>query len=230
MVYTIILAGGIGERMGRTGVPKQFMPIGGKLVICHTIDRFEACAQVDAIIVPCLGDYCGKMRALAAEYGYKKLLCVVEGGGSRQESLLKGLAVIPDPAEEDIVLIHDGVRPLVSQKTLLENIAAAREFGGAMTVRASAETVATVRGPAAVMGDFQERAATYVLTSPQTFRLKELMEAYRALENSGRSAIPLLDAAMVYAWAGKSVRLVIEEERSVKVTTQEDLEYLKAVL
>ncbi len=229
-VYAIVLAGGVGSRLGAKGAPKQFIPVRGKPVICHTLERFEACGAVDGIVVPCLAGWCDALREAARACGLRKPMAVVPGGADRQASVRAGLAALPPGGAEDIALIHDGVRPLVRRETILENIRAAREWGAAMTVRESPEAAVVAAGGFARLGEFAPRERTLMATSPQSFRVRELMEAYGAVDSMPEPDIVLLDAAMVYARAKGALYLVREPPGNVKITTREDLFYFAACL
>lgn len=225
MVYAIILAGGTGERCEQK-LPKQFLSIGGKPVICHTIERFERCEQVDEIILPCVEDWCDRLWDMVKANVFRKVKCVLPGGASRQESIREGLRAIPAPTAEDIVVIHDGVRPMVSERTIRESIRVAAQCGAAMTVRPCKETVVMSEDSFATMGDFAERSKSFALTSPQTFRVKELLEAFASFEQSSGAPISILDAAMLCAYFGKKVAMVQESGMNPKITTQIDMEFL----
>ena len=229
MVTAIILAGGTGQRMGLQGMPKQFLKLYGKPIICYTLQTFEHCPSVDSIVIPCNGGWVGHMEKLVKEYNFTKVSQIIDGGKDRQSSIQKGLAAIRDPDESDIVIIHDGVRPLLREEIILENIRVAQEHGNAMTVRPNIETVVVTDSDSAMLADFKPREITYTLTSPQTFRTLELMEAYRGIVgNEKLMALP--DAALLYAELGKATYLVKDPNLNLKITKPEDFYYLKSYL
>ena len=131
---------------------------------------------------------------------------------------------------DDVVVIHDGVRPLVSPVTIRENIRIAKQYGCAITVRPVTESVVITQAEEAGMENFKKRADTYSMTAPQSFRFGRVMEAYEQIAKREESDIPLLDAAMVYAKAGGEVHLVKEQGPNFKITTPEDFYFLKAIL
>jgi 2-C-methyl-D-erythritol 4-phosphate cytidylyltransferase len=157
---------------------------------------------------------------------------VIVGGNDRQSSLQRGLDGIADmgASDDDIVVIHDGVRPLVSNAVICENVRVAKQYGCAATVHAVTETVAVTDSGTADSEAFLKRADTYSVTAPQSFRLGEIREAYLAFKDSVPCEIPLLDAAMVYAQNGGEVHLVKEQGANIKITTPEDYYFLKAML
>lgn len=230
MVTAVILAGGVGSRMKTSGLPKQFLPLYGKPIICYTLETFESVEEVDQIIIPCNADWIDKMEGLVKEYQFKKVKKVVVGGHDRQSSIMCALNALGETGDEDIVVVHDGVRPLVKAKTIIENINTTREHGNAMTVRQNIETVVVTEDDTAALGDFKNRNNTYTLTSPQTFRVNELIAAFKAVEDVKDSPVPLLDASLIYAYLDKKVYLVKEEGLNLKVTTPEDFYYLRSYL
>lgn len=230
MVTAIILAGGTGVRMRTQGMPKQFLPLYGKPIICYTLEVFEQCDEVDQVIIPCNKDWIGHMGKLVKKYNLQKVKKIIPGGSDRQSSILNGLNILENVGEEDLVLIHDGVRPLVKEETILENIRTAREHGNAMTVKQNIETVVVTEKESVGFSDFKNRDNTFTLTSPQTFRAKELMEAYRELEKEENTEVPILDASLLFAHLGKPVYLVKESGLNLKITTPEDFYYLRAYL
>lgn len=229
MVSAIILAGGTGQRMGIQGMPKQFLKLYGRPIICYTLQTFENCPSVDNIIIPCNAAWVGHMEKLVKEYHFTKVCKIIDGGKDRQSSIQKGLAAIDNPGESDIVIIHDGVRPLLREEIILENIRITQEYGNAMTVHPNIETVVVTDSDNAMPSDFKPREITYTLTSPQTFRTLELMEAYQGIVgNEKLMALP--DASLLYAELGKVTYLVKDPNLNLKITKPEDFYYLKSYL
>lgn len=232
MNYTIILAAGVGQRMRGGGLPKQFLKLMGKPIIVYTLEKFEECREIDRVIVVCHGSYVEHMRSIIKLYQISKVEKVIVGGNDRQDSLSRGLDTIMEIGGEpdDIVVIHDGVRPMVSVTTIYENIRVAKKYGCAATVHPVTETVLVTDREEAVMTDFKKRSSTYSMTAPQTFRLGRIAEAYKKIDVGAQGGIPLLDAAMVYAQAGGEVHLVKEQGANIKITTPEDYYFLRAML
>ena len=232
MNYAIVLAAGVGQRMRNGGLPKQFLKLMGKPIIIYTLEKFEESREIDQVIVVCHGSYIDYMEELLRLYRIKKVTDIIVGGSDRQSSLRRGLNTIVENGgkPEDIVAVHDGVRPLVDLSTIQENIRVARQFGCAITVHPVTETVVVTGAEEAGMADFKKRSDTYSMTAPQTFQLGRLMEAYEKVDQSGEGEIPLLDPAMVYARAGGEVHLVKQQGANIKITTPEDYYFLKAML
>ena len=229
MVTAIILAGGTGQRMGLKGMPKQFLKLYGKPIICYTLQTFENCEKVDSIVIPCNAAWVEHMKKLVKEYNFKKVHKIIDGGQDRQSSIKKGLSSISNPNDGDVVIIHDGVRPLVREEILVENIEVAREKGNAMTVLPNIETVVVTAGDSALDADFKLRDNTYTLTSPQTFRTKELIDTYKSIETDEELA-KLPDVSLLYAKLGREIHLVKDDKLNLKITKPEDFYYLKSYL
>ena len=232
MNYAIILAGGTGQRMRQSGMPKQFLDVYGKPIIVYTLETFQACEDVDEIIIPCNSDWLDHMQGLVKKYHLSKVKHVICGGADRMGSVWAGIREIEDTImEDDVVVIHDGVRPLVEDAVIRENVKVAQTKGNAMTVRANIETVVVTENDVAVWEDFKDRNLTYTLTAPQSFRANELIQTLEeAQKMETENAIPLLDVSMAYARLGKQVHLVVEKGNNLKITTPEDYYYLKAYL
>lgn len=232
MNYAIILAAGVGQRMRNGGLPKQFLNLMGKPIVIYTLEKFEQCEEIDKVIVVCHGSYIEHMQSLLKLYRMQKAESVIVGGSDRQSSLRRGLdeVIALGGEEEDIVVIHDGVRPLVNQTVIRENIRIARQYGCAITVHPVTETVVITETEDAQIENFKKRADTYSMTAPQTFQLGKIRKAYQKNDHMERSGMPLLDAAMVYANNGGDVHLVKEQGANIKITTPEDYYLLKAML
>lgn len=231
MNIAIILAAGVGQRMRSAGLPKQFLKLFGKPIIIYTLEKFEQCEDIDRVVIVCREGYLDHMRSLLALYHIEKVQRIVVGGRDRQESLQRGLDAAEDIGgqPDDIVLIHDGVRPLVEERTIRENVRVAQQYGCAVTVAPVIESVVITESVDAAMQDVKKRAATYSLTAPQSFRLGAIRVAYAHAAGQA-DGMPLLDAAMVYASTGKKMHLVKEQNRNIKITTPEDFYYLKAMI
>lgn len=232
MNYAIILAAGVGQRMRNGGLPKQFVKLMGKPVIIYTLEKFEQSDEIDKVIIVCHGSYTDHMEKLIGLYQIRKVEGVIVGGSDRQSSLKRGLEAVAKLGgqDTDMVVIHDGVRPLVHLTTIQENIRVAKQHGCAVTVHPVTESVVITETEQAEMEDFKIRTDTYSMTSPQTFCLGKIMDAYKKMETMEQGGIPLLDAAMVYARIGGEVHLVKEQGANLKITTPEDFYILKAIL
>ena len=185
MNYGLILAGGVGQRMRRTGMPKQFLEVFAKPIIIYTLQKFEYCEDIDEVVIACHSSYKDYMESLLQRYGIKKVKAVISGGRDRQDSVLNGLKYIQSSgaSDEDVVVIHDGVRPLIQESILSENVRVAKKYGNAMTVRPVIESVVITSNDEAGFEDFKKRDDTYSLTAPQSFQLGMLTKAYKDIED-----------------------------------------------
>lgn len=231
MNYGLILAGGVGQRMRRTGMPKQFLEVFGKPIIIYTLQKFEYCENIDAVVIVCHSSWKDYMESMLQRYGLKKIKAVVSGGKDRQESVLNGLKYIQanGALDEDVIVIHDGVRPLIQENILSENIRVAMKYGNAMTVRPVIESVVITDKDEVGFEDFKKRDDTYSLTAPQSFKLGVLTQAYKDIEGKD-TPIPLLDSALVFTYLGNKIHIIKENNNNIKVTTPEDYYILKAML
>lgn len=232
MNYAIILAAGVGQRMRNGGLPKQFLKLMGKPIVVYTLEKFEQSEEIDKIVIVCHGSYVDHMQMLTDAYRISKADKIIVGGSNRQSSIQKGLEAVKllGGQADDIVVIHDGVRPLVNESTIRENVRIAKQYGCAATVRSVTESVVITPSGQACMADFKKRADTYSLTAPQSFQFGKIAEAYAQACSLSEKEIPLLDAAMVYAEVVGEVHLVKEPGPNFKITTPEDFYFLKAIL
>ena len=223
MNYALILAGGVGQRMRRTGMPKQFLEVFGKPIIIYTLQKFEYCEDIDNVIVACHFSYIEYMETLLQRYGIKKVKAVISGGKDRQDSILNGLKYIQSEgaSDDDIVVIHDGVRPLIQENIVRENVRVAKKYGSAMTVVITSKEEVGFE-------DFKKRDDTYSLTAPQSFKIGVLAKAYKDIENKD-TPMPLLDSALAFTYLGNDIHIIKENNNNIKVTT-EDYYILKAML
>ncbi len=233
MNYALILAAGVGQRMRNGGLPKQFLKLMGKPIVVYTLEKFQENEEIDHMVIVCHGSYTDYMRRLIEKYEIEKAKTVIVGGNDRQSSLQRGLDAIIESGgkEDDIVVIHDGVRPLVSEATIHENIRVAKEHGCAITVHPVTESVVITDEEKAGIDNFKKRADTYSLTAPQSFKIGEIIKAYKSTgNNTDDEELPLLDAGMVYAKCFGEVHLVREQSTNIKVTTPDDYYFLKSIL
>ena len=231
MNYGLILAGGTGQRMRTSGMPKQFLMVYGKPIIIYTIEKFAKCEDIETIVVACNAQYVEYMNDLLKKYPMSKSINVINGGKDRQRSVQNGVDFIMQNSgnPDDIVVIHDGVRPLIEIDIISENIRKAKEYGCAMTARPVVESVIITDKDMAFFEDFKRRDNTLSLTAPQTFRLDLLSKVYDGLENVD-APMPLLDTALAYTFKGNAIPIVKEYNHNIKITTPEDYYILKALV
>lgn len=212
----VIVAAGKGRRMG-TEISKQFLPLCGKEILAHTVEKFEKAACIRDIILVTGGDALQDVRQMAQEYGWKKIISVTEGGRERQDSVFLGLQQVPQDTE--IVLIHDGVRPFVTEEILERSIAAAKETGGCVAGVPAKDTIKVCDAEGFAIAT-PDRSTLRQIQTPQTFRRKEILAAYEKAKADGFLGT---DDASVAEHSGYHVQVIMGSYRNIKITTKEDL-------
>ena len=212
----VIVAAGKGKRMG-TEISKQFLPLCGKEILAHTVEKFEKAACIRDIILVTGGDALQDVRQMVQEYGWKKIISVTEGGKERQDSVFLGLQQVPQDTE--IVLIHDGVRPFVTEEILERSIAAAKETGGCVAGVPAKDTIKVCEAEGFAIAT-PNRSTLRQIQTPQTFRRKEILAAYEKAKADGFLGT---DDASVAEHSGFPVRVIMGSYSNIKITTKEDL-------
>lgn len=229
MVIAVIFAGGVGSRMRSKDIPKQFLVIHGEPIIVRTVRHFQEHPQVDSIVVVSVADWLDRCRGLLEEHGMGKVLAVVPGGATGQESIYHGLCKAERIAdgERAVVLVHDGVRPLIDADTITRNIEAVEETGSAVTCVPAKETV-LVRGKDGAIESIPDRSALELARAPQSFWLDELLAAHRDAIARGRN--DYIDSASMMFERGVALTPVEGPSENMKVTTPSDFFALQAIL
>ncbi len=225
----VIFAGGVGKRMNSRVKPKQFINVYGKPIIIHTLEIFENSEEIDAIVVACLGEWIGYLEELLAKFNIKKVKRIVPGGASGQESIYNGLAAAEEIAggEESVVLIHDGVRPLIHDKTISDNIASVREHGSAITSVTVKETVLVVAEDNSIES-VPRREDTRLARAPQSFYLHDILNAHRRAMEENR--YDFIDSCSMMQYYGKKLYLIDGPQENIKITTPDDFYTMRALL
>ena len=227
MIGAVIVAAGTSSRM--SGLDKQFALLSGRPVLAHTVGAFEALPEVDAIAVVVNPATAAAVRALGAAAGWRKVVAFPPGGARRQDSCANGLAALAaatPPGALDVVLVHDGARPLVSAALIRRGIAAARAHGAAIPGVPARDTVKVV-APDGRIVETPDRSRLRLVQTPQVFRYALLAGAYAAA--AARDLAVTDDAALLEA-LGQQVYVFEGEPRNLKITTPEDLIVAAALL
>jgi len=223
-VIAIVFAGGIGSRMKKVEQPKQFQRVEGKQILAHTLEHFQEHPEVDAVYVSCVASHLDHAWSLVRQYGIDKVRAIVPGGASAQESIYNGLrCAAADGAPDDaVVLVHDGVRPLINQQLISRNIDTARTHGNAVTAIPCFETVARSCDGAETIDSVTQREEMHILQAPQTFALGL---ACRLNERSVQEGLlgSFVDQAQLMRHYGEKLHLVQGFRGNVKLTTDLDL-------
>lgn len=229
MAHALIFAGGTGKRMNSRSKPKQFLELHGKPVIIYTVEIFEKHPEVDDITIVCLKSWIDELKYQLDKNRIKKVKVIVPGGKTGHESIFLGLEAMKDLAgPDDIVLIHDGVRPLITDPLISENIAAVQKYGSAITSAPAAETVVeTCENPDLRIASVTERGRTYTAKAPQSFRYGEILEAYRKSREEGFQAI---DSAHLMNHLGRTdLHIVPCSRHNLKITEPADYYIFRAL-
>lgn len=230
MNRALIFAGGTGQRMGGSAVPKQFLIAHAKPVIVHTVEHFENCKEVDSIVIVCLKDYILAMGDLVRQYNLDKVVSIVEGGKCGQESIfngLKELVKLYGANNNDIVLIHDGVRPLIDEKVIIDNINCVKANGNAVTVTKAIETIVLLNN-SAVVDKVMDRQYCNIAKAPQSFYLKDIYQCHLKAISENRH--DFIDSAMLMQYYGYNIHTVFGSDENIKITTPMDFYLFKAIL
>lgn len=227
MNIAIILAGGSGSRMG-SDIPKQFMDIYGKPLIIHTLENFDINPNIDYITVVCKEDWCEDLRIWIRKYGINKAKWIVEGGKTRQESIYNALKKIEtECSENDIVVIHDAARPLISQRIIDDNIEGAKKYGAVDTVIPTSDTIVNSKD-GEMINSVPIRKELYLGQTPQSFSYRLIKQAHEiALDNDRFDAT---DDCQLIIGMNENVHLIKGDKLNFKITTFEDMLLLKAVI
>jgi 2-C-methyl-D-erythritol 4-phosphate cytidylyltransferase len=223
----VIVAGGLGERLGLQG-GKQLALVAGRPVLAHTLEAFERAASIDAIVVVTHPDRVAQYRAQAVDpTGAVKVVDVVGGGDTRQQSVARGLAAVP--AEADVILVHDGARPLVTPEIVDGAVAALladEAADGVVVGHPSYDTVKVVDAAGTVVAT-ADRSTLWAAQTPQVFRAGALRTAYARAAAEG---IQGTDDASLVELAGGTVRMLVGPRENIKVTVPEDLLVVERLL
>lgn len=225
----LIFAGGTGTRMNsRNDKPKQFLEVRGKPIIVHTIDIFEQCNLIDAVIVVCIENWIDYMKELKHKFRLEKIASIVPGGETGQESIYHGLEEAHRlyPGEDTIVLIHDGVRPLITGELLESNIDCVKKYGSAITSSVAKETFVLVDDSEDVT-DIPSRSHSRIAKAPQSFYLKDILEVHRQAVSDG--VFNAIDSCTLMNQYGKKLAVVMGPYENIKITTPDDFYMFRAL-
>lgn len=229
MNIAVIFAGGVGSRMHSKDKPKQFLEMYHKPIIIYTLEIFDNCSEIDGIVIACIKDWIPYLEQLLDKFRIKKVKKIVEGGETGQLSIYNGLCAAEEISggETSIVLIHDGVRPLINEKVILDNIAGVKEKGSAITSGIVKETIMVVREDNSI--DYiPERKWSRVAKAPQSFWLNEILDVHKtALDEH---IIDYIDSCTMMQHYGKKMYMVDGPYENIKITTPDDFYTMRAIL
>lgn len=229
MTTAIIIAGGVGKRMGQD-IPKQFIIIEGKPIIIYTLESFQNHPQIDQILVVCKSGWEETLWAYVKEFNISKVRWIIAGGSKGQESINNGVQFLKEYCdEEDTIIIHDGIRPLVDELVLSDVIVKCRQFGNGVTSLPYNEQI-FIKNTEETTKQYVDRNTLRRVSTPQAYRYGKLLWAYdkAVAENVGMTDSSYTNTMMCDL--GETLYFAAGSDKNIKLTTVEDLELFKAYL
>jgi len=226
MTTALIFAGGAGRRMNSRSRPKQFLEMHGKAIIIYTLEHFEYHEEIDNIVIVCLSEWIEELKVLLKRFGISKVRKVIAGGETGHDSIYQGLAAMEEfCGEEDIVLIHDGVRPFIAEELITKNIAAVKKFGNAITSEAARESVVRSTDGKSIC-DVPPREEMYIAKAPQSFRYGRIRHLY---ERARRDGIKSIDPSHLCSLYEEPMHLIPSTKNNMKITEPADFYIYRAL-
>lgn len=232
MNIAIIFAGGVGQRLnnGENSTPKQFLKINDKPIIIRTLELFQTHKDIDKIYISIHPDYYEYMQDLVKYYYITKTAGIVNGGKTGQESIYNALKLAQKENPQDsIVLIHDGVRPNITEEVITKNIECTKKNGNAITCTSCFETI-LISENGINPEHVPYRKDTYSAQAPQTFHLGEVIEAHEITRKTNPNYTDIVDTCTLYKTLNKKTFMVKGNRGNIKITTIEDLYILRALI
>lgn len=230
MIYAEILAGGKGTRMGNVNMPKQYLPLKGKPIIVHTIEKFILNDRFEKIIIATPKDWINHTQDIIKKYIFDSRVIVIEGGTDRNETIMNGIRYVEKEFglnEDDIIVTHDAVRPFITHRIIEENIDMALEFGSVDTVIPAVDTIVESTNHDFIT-DIPVRGNIYQGQTPQSFNMKTIQKHYNNLTDDEKQI--LTDACKICLLSGEKVKLVNGGISNIKITTPYDLKVANAIV
>lgn len=226
MVTALIFAGGTGQRMNSRSKPKQFLEMHGKPIIIYTLEHFELHQNIDNIVIVCLKDWIDELKGMLKRYGITKVIRIVPGGETGHDSIYYGLEAMKDIAgDDDIVLIHDGVRPLITSELIDRNIEMVKNCGNAITSEPTRESIVmSIDGEK--IYDVPQRRQMYVAKAPQSFRFGKILKLY---EKAHEEQVKSIDSAHLCSLYDEPMNIVLSTKNNMKITDPADYYMYRAL-
>ncbi len=229
MNIAIIIAGGVGSRMGQD-IPKQFINVYDKPVIIYTLEGFQKHPLIDAIEVVCIDGWHDVLRAYASQYGIDKLKWVVSGGKTGQESIRNGVYHLEGKVSaDDIIIIHDGIRPLVEETVLSDVIVKCGQYGNAVTSMPYNEQIFVIDDEISTT-KYIPRETLRRVSTPQAYRFGKLDEKYHEAFEKGIGIYGSSYTNTMMVELGERLYFAAGSDKNIKLTTKDDLELFKGYL
>lgn len=230
MNIAVIFAGGVGSRMHSKERPKQFLEMYNKPIIIHTLEHFQNHPMIDAIVVVCIESWIPYLKELLYKFRIGKVKAVVPGGETGQLSIFHGLKAAKEIAENKraIVLIHDGVRPLITEKLITDNIESVKMYGSAITSAKVKETILVVDEKDSSIDYVPSRNNSRVAKAPQSFWLDDILATHEKALEKGETI--WVDSCTMMQKYGFKMHLIDGPSQNIKITTPEDFYTMRAIL
>lgn len=229
MNIAVIFAGGSGNRMHTKSRPKQFLEYNGKPIIIYTLELFDNHPMIDGIVVVCIESWIPFLQKMLSKFEINKVVKIVSGGNTGQESIYNGLVEAEIYSQNDpdtVVLIHDGVRPLIIEDTISDNIKTVREKGNCITCIPATETFIVKQEDGSL--EIPSRADSLVARAPQSFYLKDILCAHRMAVEEGKN--DYIDSCTMMSHYGHRMNTIIGPMENIKITTPTDYFVFKAMV
>lgn len=223
MNFAGILAGGSGTRMGKTDLPKQFLSLGGRPIIVHTIEQFLISPVIEKIIVAVPENWISYTKDIVEKYCNDDRIIIIEGGSDRNGTVMNICHYINEnfkTTKDTVVVTHDAVRPFITQRIIKDNVEGCLKYGATDTVMPAFDTIVESKD-GEVISNIPVRKEMYQGQTPQSFKLKEFIKINESLTEEEKAI--LTDACKVYVMKNKPVGLVMGETFNIKITTKHDL-------
>lgn len=215
-------------RMHTKSRPKQFLELNGKPIIIYTLELFDNHPAIDAIVVACIESWIPFLEKMLRKFEIGKVRRIVPGGATGQDSIYNGLVAAEEiaGAADDVVLIHDGVRPLITEETISDNIAKVRAEGSCITCVPATESFVVTQPDGSM--EIPERANSLIARAPQSFLLNDILAVHRQALSEGRH--DFIDSCTMMNHYGRKLGTVIGPMENIKITTPTDFFVLRAMV
>lgn len=227
MNYVILLAGGVGKRMG-ADIPKQFIKVEGKPIIVYSIENFQRNEQIEKIVVVCVKDWIDYVKELVKEYSLTKVEWIIEGGSTGHDSIKNGVFFLKDKVNpDDYIIVHDAVRPILPQKAINEVLRVAHEKGNASSsIACHPPIVYTEDGESGVRD--VDREHVMLTASPQAYKFSLALSCYEKAEAENKNNFTFTSSLLIHY--GERVYFAKGTTSNIKVTKKEDIALFEALL
>lgn len=223
----VIFAGGSGKRMNTVAKPKQFLDLNGKPIIIYTIEIFDNLPEIDGIVVVCLESWIPYLKKLIRKYEITKVVDIVPGGETGQDSIYNGIVSAANNfSEDDMVLIHDGVRPLINEKAILDNIETVEKYGSCITCIPATETLVVKQKDGSL--EIPTRNNSLIARAPQSFIIKDILSAHNRARNEEKH--DFIDCCTMMSHYGYKLHTIIGPMENIKITTPTDFFVFRAMV